>query len=171
MILPSMVAAIKTLYLLPARLASTSRKRTMTPKQYLTKISIYRKALVHIEHHIESLYYEASGVKAVTYDKDKVQVSPENRLETMLAEIEAEKARWVKLKAKYERELRRRVDMIAKLDKPDHIEILMLRYVELRRDGSQLSFREISQRMHRSEERVFHIHGEALQAFRRRYKT
>lgn len=143
----------------------------MNPKQYLAKISIYRRTLRRIEMHIEELYARASGVKAVTYDGDKVQSSPENRLEKVMAEIDNEKRQWNKLHAKYERELRKRVDMIARLDHADHVEILMLRYVETDAAGRSLTFRRIADRMHLSEDRVKHLHGEALQAFGRRYKS
>lgn len=143
----------------------------MNPKQYLTKIITYRRALRRIEMHIEELYESASGVRAITYDKDKVQSSPENRIEKVMAEIDSEKRQWDKLHAKYERELRKRVDMIARLDHADHVEILMLRYVETDVSGHVLTFRRIADRMHISEDRAKHLHGEALQAFGRRYKS
>lgn len=143
----------------------------MNPKQYLSKISTYRRTIRRIELRIERLYVEASGVKAVTYDGDKVQTSPENHLEIVISKIDHEKRQWEKMRLRCERELRKRVDMIAKLDNATHVEVLMLRYVDTDANGNMMTFRRIANKMHLSEDRVKHLHGEALQAFGRRYKT
>lgn len=139
----------------------------MTAKEYLSKIYKYRRTLQKIEEKLEALYAEASGVKAITYDKDAVQVSPENHLEAMMIQVSEEADHWVSMKAVYERELRARIRMIDGLDRADYSEILQLRY--LSNEDGVMRLEEIALKMNLSYERVRHLHGEALEAFRKKY--
>lgn len=140
----------------------------MTAKEYLMKIQIHKRSIESIQQKIEMLYNEAAGIKAIVYDKDHVQTSPENRFEEMMIRIDAECSKWVRMRIRYEREVRKRVNQINKLGNPDYSELLMLRYVDLE-DGRQRSLEEIAYRMHKSYPRIKHMHGEALEAFRRKY--
>lgn len=142
----------------------------MTAKEYLLKIKLYNRTLQGISEEIERLYAEAGGLKAIVYDKDRVQTSPEDRLEKMMVRIDEECNKWARMKIRYEREVRKRVEQINKLNNADHAELLRLRYVELKQDGSQMMLEEIAVRMHLSYHRVKHLHGEALQAFAKKYK-
>lgn len=141
----------------------------MTAKEYLNKIQTYRKAVENHALRIEELYHDASGLKAIIYDKDRVQVSPENRMEKIFERIDKEAEKYVKARVRYEEEVRKRTDQIAGMDRADYAEILRLRYIETDVDGRQLSLEEISCRMHLSFYRVAHLHGEALEAFRRKW--
>ena len=118
---------------------------------------------------IEALYHDAAGVKAIVYDKDRVQVSPENRFEEIMAKIDAEARKWAAARLKYEKEVQKRVEQIAGMERAEYAEILRLRYIEIGQDGRMMSLEEISCRMHLSFYRVAHLHGEALEAFRRKY--
>lgn len=140
----------------------------MTAKEYLMKIQIHKRSIESIQQKIEMLYNEAVGIKAIVYDKDHVQTSPDNRFEEMMIRIDAECSKWVRMRIRYEREVRKRVNQINKLGNPDYSELLMLRYVDLE-DGRQRSLEEIAYRMHKSYPRIKHMHGEALEAFRRKY--
>lgn len=140
----------------------------MTAKEYLMKIQIHKRSIESIQQKIEMLYNEAAGIKAIVYDKDHVQTSPDNRFEEMMIRIDAECSKWVRMRIRYEREVRKRVNQINKLGNPDYSELLMLRYVDLE-DGRQRSLEEIAYRMHKSYPRIKHMHGEALEAFRRKY--
>ena len=141
----------------------------MTAKEYLSKIQTYRRTMETYAQRIEELYHDAMGIKAIVYDKDRVQVSPENRFEEMMVRIDTVAGRWTKARLKYEAEVLKRVEQINGMDRPDYVEILRLRYIETDKDGRQMSLEEISCRMHLSFYRVAHLHGEALEAFRRKY--
>lgn len=141
----------------------------MTAKEYLSKIQTYKQIMQTYADRIEELYHEASGLKAIVYDKDRVQVSPENRFEQIMAKIDAEARKWAAARLKYEKEVQKRVEQIAGMERAEYAEILRLRYIELDRDGRMMSLEEISCRMHLSFYRVAHLHGEALEAFRRKY--
>lgn len=140
----------------------------MTAKEYLMKIQTHRRSIESVQQKIEMLYNEAAGIKAIVYDKDHVQTSPANRFEEMMIRIDAECSKWARMRIRYEKEVRKRVDQINKLGNPDYSELLMLRYVDLK-DGRQRSLEEIAYRMHKSYPRIKHMHGEALEAFRRKY--
>lgn len=141
----------------------------MKAKEYLGQIRAMSDAIDHCLDRIEELYNEASGVKAILYDRDRVQVSPSNKLEELMAKIDEEAEKWARLRAKYEREVRKRIDMISKMPRPDYSKLLRLRYIESDEQGRILTFEAIACRMGYSYNRIRHMHGEALEAFRRQY--
>ena len=138
----------------------------MTAKEYLSEIHKLRRLLRSLELKAEELRTQAEGVKAITYDKDKVQTSPSNLMEELvlrLVEVEEEYGRQI---VHYHTEMQKRIDQIAAM-RPDYAEILRLRYIE--GNGHALRLEEIALRMHLSWPRVKHLHGEALEAFRRKW--
>ena len=141
----------------------------MTVKEYLLKIQTYRKAIESYHQKIEELYVEASGVKAIVYDKDRVQTSTVNRFEEIMVKVDIEAAKMARAILKYQAAVQIRTEQIAGMDRADHAEILRLRYVELDDFGRQMSLEQIACIMHLSFFRVAHLHGEALEAFRRKY--
>lgn len=141
----------------------------MTAKEYLSKIQNYRRAVEVYSDRIEELYHDASGLKAIVYDKDHVQISPENRLEKIFERIDIEAEKYAKARAKLEAEVQKRIAQISDMDKPEHERILSLRYIETDDNGEQITLEEIAVRMHLSFYRTAHLHGEALEAFRRKY--
>lgn len=143
----------------------------MTAKEYLGKIQIYRRAIMSTQLRIEELEHQASGLKAITYDRDRVQVSPENRMEELMIKIDAQAGKMARQIIKYQTELQKRERQIMAMDNPDHAEILRLRYLETDGSGRPMSLEEIACYMHLSFYRTAHLHGEALSAFDRRYKV
>lgn len=141
----------------------------MTAKEYLSKIQTYRKAIESTREHIEEMYTEAAGVKAIVYDKDRVQVSPSNKMEELMVCINTEAEKMSRQILKYQTEVQKRIEQIAGMERADHAEILRLRYIDTDNDGRQLSLEWIACMMHMSYDRVRHLHGEALEAFRRKY--
>lgn len=141
-------------------------EESMTAKEYLLEIHKSRRILHTLEQRSEELRTQAEGLKAIVYDKEKVQVSPSNTMEEViikLVEVEEEYGRQI---VRYHTEMQRRIDQIAAM-RPDYAEILRLRYIE--GNGRPLRLEEIALRMHLSWPRVKHLHGEALEAFRRKW--
>ena len=136
----------------------------MTAKEYLSKIQTYRQIMQTYADRIEELYHEASGLKAIVYDKDRVQTSPEQKMEKIFAQIDTVAEKYVKARLRYEREAQKRIDQITKLDNAMHVRMLTLRYV----DGKR--WEEIACLMHYSFRHVTRLHGQALAAFTARYK-
>ena len=143
----------------------------MTAKEYLSKVHTYRRAIRSTQQRLDELYTMASGVKAITYDKDRVQVSPENRFEAFMAQIDEEASKMAAQIARYQREAAKRQRQIAELSKPEYSEVLELRYIETDKNGCQYTLEQSSHMMHLSFHRVAHLHGEALLEFDRKYKV
>ena len=141
----------------------------MTAKEYLSKIQTYRRTMQSYADRIDELYHEASGLKAIVYDKDRVQVSPEQKMEKIFGQIDEVAEKYVKARLRYEQEVQKRIDQIAGMEKSDHERILRLRYIETDSNGEQITLEEIACRMHLSFYRTAHLHGEALEAFRKKY--
>lgn len=141
----------------------------MTAKEYLSKIQIYRRAIMSTQLRIEELEHQASGIRAITYDRDRVQVSLENRMEDIMVRIATQAEKMGKQIIRYQREVAKREKQIAGMDNPDYAEILRLRYIELDEGGRPMSLEEIACEMHLSFYRVAHLHGEALETFKRKY--
>lgn len=135
----------------------------MTAKEYLLEIHKSRRILHTLEQRAEELRTQAEGLKAIAYDKDKVQVSPSNTMEEViikLVEVEEEYGRQV---LKYHEAVLIRIRQIEALS-AQSAELLTLRYI----DG--LSLWKVSKRMHLSFDRVRHLHGIALEEFRKRWR-
>ena len=92
----------------------------MTAKEYLSKIQIYRRAIISTQLRIEELEHQASGIRAITYDRDRVQVSPENRMEDIMVRIDALTAKMARQIEKYHREVEKRVKQIAGMHRLSH---------------------------------------------------
>ena len=60
---------------------------------------------------------------------------------------------------RYARQMRKTIAMIDKLDNPDHIRLLTMRYIQ------HTPFEQIAQAMGRSVQGIFYMHGRALEAF------
>lgn len=141
----------------------------MKAKELLGRIPQHRKEIVSINERIETLYAEAAGIKAIIYDKDRVQTSSTNKMEELFIRIDEEAEKWVKERLKLEREIRVRTEQIKGLDKPTHVEILYWRYIKCDQNGDPYPLEYIAYKMHLTYDRTRHLHGEALEAFRRKY--
>lgn len=142
----------------------------MTVKEYLGKVRRNRQKCRVLRERIEELEHEMSGLKGIRYDKDKVQASPDGKMEKIFDQLEVIRARYATAVLRYhlqEEKIRKQI-----MDMPNemHREVLILRYIEEAPDGRQLTFDQISERMHKSIEWTWHLHGYALQEFARLYK-
>lgn len=141
----------------------------MTAKEYLLKIQTYRRAMLRTEQTINALYASAGGLRGISYDGDRVQSSPENRMEVAFARIDEERRRLADQYVKYAEAVRVRLDRITQLDNPAYSEVLSLRYIDLERDGRLKTFAKIAKKMGYSEIQVKRLHGLALEAFRKKF--
>lgn len=141
----------------------------MTAKEYLLEIRKHKRILDSLDRKAEDLRTQAEGLKAIVYDKDRVQVSPSNQLEKIMpALIEAQNA-YAKQLWRYNMLVLKRTQQIANMEREDYAEVLRLRYLETGTDGHKLTWEEIATMTHRSSDWVRHMHGDALQAFEKQY--
>lgn len=141
----------------------------MTAKEYLMEIQRCKRAMETLGQKAEQLRAEMEGLKAITYDKDRVQVSPSNRMEELMPRLIEAEERYGEAIYNYHTAILVRVQQIADIGRSDYAEILTLRYVEKPKWRGRYTLNEIARRMHISFDRAAHLHGEALEAFRRKY--
>lgn len=116
-----------------------------------------------------ALETEAQGVKGITYDRDRVQTSPTNRMEDLVPRLAAVRAQYQAILADYHEAIVTRTRQIMEIGRDDYAEILRIRYIETHGDGTRYKLDEIADMMSISFDRARHLHGEALQAFGRKY--
>ena len=135
----------------------------MTAKEYLRDIHSYKRIVESLSDQVEAISTEIEGVKAMRYDRDRVQTSPTNRLEELMAELLPEltrlEAEYIKELVRYRTELLKRISLIATLPNQLHVTVLTLRYV----DGKR--WEEIALETDYSFRHITRIHGDALQSF------
>lgn len=146
----------------------------MTAKQYLGRVHHLRRQCESLERKIMLLRAKAEGLRAITYDKDKVMASPTNTIEEAVTEL-------VNLEGVYRDYILMYSDAIATLIKQingmedqRHVEILTLRYIEERKTPDRygrwtLSWMDIAKKAHMSYSVATKLHGEALKAFAEKY--
>lgn len=137
----------------------------MTAKEYLSQIQKYKRLMKSLEEQSEALRVELAGLKAITYDKDRVQVTPTNKIEELMPRLIDIEERYGEMIFKYHTAILVRTEQINNIGREDYAEILRLRYLGDRR----MTLEEIAVKTHRSFDRVRHLHGEALAAFGRKY--
>lgn len=134
--------------------------------RYLGEIQTLRKAVVRQKMELDRLRHELTGLKAIVYDKDRVQTSPTNMIEEQMVRLDELTADYARALARREEAIRIREEQIGKMPKVQHREILTERYLRQRRK----SFERIACDTHRSYDWVRHLHTEALLEFAKIYK-
>ena len=129
-------------------------------KEYFRQI---RKEQLEIMHLAEMIQHEEWTLlpKAVTYDKDKVQISPEDILARSAAEIvemQEELGRSIMI---LKRKKAGAEAMIIKLENSDEREVLRYYYLDSIK-GQLLRWEDVAEKMHRDKRQIFRIHGNAL---------
>lgn len=142
----------------------------MTAKEYLSKIQIYHRAILSTQLRIEELEHQASGIRAITYDRDKVQTSPENRIEDIMIKVDALTRKLTRQITKYQSEVLKREKQIAELERAEYAQVLQMKYI----DGMNLlqitlAMRDADGGQRYSYDHVKHMHGWALNAFQKKY--
>ena len=143
--------------------------KAMTAKQYLSQVHAIRRQIEALEEQIEFMTTKAAGVKGITYDVDRVDASPENTLEATVIELAEITNRFNRRVLKYSRLVLKITEQINGMDNADHVELLTLRYLQTDKRGKRMTLDRIARKMNRSPDRIWHMHGEALAAFEKKY--
>ena len=142
----------------------------MTAKEYLSKAQLYRRAILSTQMRIEELEHQASGIHAITYDRDKVQISTESRIEDIMIKIDALTRKMTRQIVKYQNEVSKREKQISELERAEYAQILHMKYI----DGMNLlqitlAMKDADGGQRYSYDHVKHMHGWALSAFQKKY--
>lgn len=141
----------------------------MTAKEYLLEIQKFKRTADALGEKAEALRTEMEGLKAITYDRDRVQVSPTNRVEELMPRLVELEEKYGDAILEYHKAVQIRTQQIAEIGREDYFAILKMRYIDERKDRRRYSFMEIAKHLHLSYDRAIHLHGEALQAFKRKF--
>ena len=137
----------------------------MTAKQYLSEVIKLKKKALSLSRKEEELRTKAEGLRALAYDKDKVQTSAEDRMPDVVAEMVEVQTEIGETIAECYRQIKEREDRIGALKSIRQIEVLRWRYLE-DKDGRQYTFEEIAEQMKVQEtSSVFRLHKRAIEAF------
>lgn len=126
-------------------------------KRYLMQIRLTDVRIQHLQRYVDELREMLTDTGGTDYTKPRVKssISPDTMAERVVKIADIEK--------KIDREVDRLIDIrdrivwqIGRLDDPDEITVLELRYVHM------LKWEEIADKMGYSLRRVYQIHGAAL---------
>ena len=136
----------------------------MTAKEYLQQLDTLRDEIESTNLALEKILTEAQGIKAIVYEKDKVQDSPDNHSENFMIKLAELGEDYARMQMRYKLERDKRIAMINSLANPIHVRILRKRYI----DGK--TFEEIAVALHYTYRHVTRLHGSALQEFAAKYQ-
>ena len=118
----------------------------MTTKEYLLQANKARQELRNFEDRLYELRESASGVKAITYDKDRVQVSPQDVLMESVVKIISMEEEYAERLVACHKVILTITDQVNGLPNADHAEILRLRYLTPNKYGRLMSLNAIARR-------------------------
>lgn len=137
----------------------------MTAKEYLNEVNNYRRIIRSIELQIEEARHQATQIRAIVYDKDRVQTSPSaSAMDQFIMRLDELGDRYVTNLIQYRAEIDKRSKMINALPNPTHAQILRLRYI------NGLKWKSICVEMGYTFRHTTKLHGYALQAFAEQWK-
>ena len=145
-------------------------RKVMTAKRYLSQVHRLRRQIRALEEQIEFLTNKAQGVKAVEYKTDKVDASPADTFAEVMVEL-AETTNRFSEKVLARRAHGRTRQRVAHPERGRHPGRAASRGRDARGGDRYSSFTlfRIAREMHMSEDRVKHLHLEALAAFQKKY--
>lgn len=143
----------------------------MNAKKYLLQAHTRRKQIAALEEQIEHLITKANEVKAIRIDAGKAGLDIDDPLQEVVVKLIDTANRYAEKVLVYAETIDRITNQIEGMDDEQHVEFLTLRYLQTDIHGRQYSLFRIADIMHRSPDRVKHIHSEALAAFQKKYLT
>lgn len=132
-------------------------------KRYLLEIRTLKRTADVLEEQVEMLRIQASQIRGIRYDKTRVQSSASRGIDDIVIELRECEKKYEESIARYHAAVQTRTDQIMQLEKPEHVQVLLLRYVQ----GKHLD--AIAEELHYSYQWVREMHGKALEEFRKRF--
>ena len=140
----------------------------MTAKEYLSQVIKLKKKAESLARKEEDLRTKAEGLKAIVYDKDKVQVSAVDQMPDAIAELVEAQVRLATTIAACYQYIAKCEDMISQIHSVKQAEVLRWRYIE-DNAGRQYYFSEIAEKMDIQDvSTVIKLHKRALKSFQKK---
>lgn len=134
-------------------------------KKYLGEIRTLRRRAETLGERLRELRAQATLLTGIDYSKVIVQTSPSDMMSDIMSELADMEKRYRDAIVTYQRAVDERARWIYLIGRAQYEEILERRYLR----GQTIE--EISRTMNISYERAKHLHGEALEAYRRKVDT
>ena len=140
----------------------------MTAKEYLSQVIKLKKKAESLTRKEEELRSRAEGLKAIVYDKDKVQVSAIDKMPDAIAELIETQVKLATTIAACYQYIARCEEMIGQIHSVKQAEVLRWRYIE-DNAGRQYYFSEIAEKMDiQDTSTVIKLHKRALKSFQKK---
>lgn len=123
-----------------------------------------RKTQIEIKHIMRLIEREELTLlpKAIRYDRDKVQITPEDILARSAAEIADMHEELSKSFIMLRNKMGYAESLIAKLDDTDEREVLRYYYLDSSGTGGLMTWAEVAEVMGYNERTIYRLHGSAL---------
>ena len=139
----------------------------MTARQYLMEVIKIKERIANLNEDVEALRTRAEGLKAITYDKDRVQTSPEDKMPDYAVRIVQIREEMEASIVECFEAIREREELIDKVGSPKQREVLRWRYIK-DNDGRQYYFSEIADEMGMvNTSSAINLHKRALESFKK----
>lgn len=138
----------------------------MSAREYLSETFRMRSRMIALKRREEELRTEAEGLRAIVYDKDKVQTSVTNKFDAIMADLISVQLEYGSALEECMREIAIREKRISFLPMP-YADVLRRTYLE---DDRWPTLKVVAKRIGYSYDRTKHLHREALAIFDTRYK-
>lgn len=136
----------------------------MTVGEIKETLKQVRKAQIEIKHILRLIEREELTLlpKAIRYDRDKVQISPDDILARSAAEIADMKEELSKSFIMLRNKMGYAESLISKLDDTDEREVLRYYYLDNNCNGGLMTWADVAEVMGFNERTIYRIHGSAL---------
>ena len=136
----------------------------MTAKEYLDHIKRCYQTMQALYDRLVEVRTKIEGLKAITYDRERVQVSPSNKTEELIAQL-------VDTEDKLSKEVREHFDEVVEatkriysLDNERQIQVLEMRYIK------GMRWQVIADELNIEYRSATRMHKKALRNFERKYQ-
>lgn len=126
---------------------------------YLMMIRAKEKDLHNMRLELEALQYRAGGAGAIRYDKDHVQVSPDDYLAMAMGDIIELEKKIAKGETAIEKRKGKAYAVVRQMEHPDHRTFIEWYYL------NGLSMIETATRMNIAERTSYYLRDDALESF------
>lgn len=136
----------------------------MTAKEYLNHIKNCYQTMQALYDRLLETRTKIEGLKAITYDRERVQVSPSNKTEELIAQlVETEDQLSQEVREHFE-EVVEATKRIYSLESERQIKVLEMRYIK------GMRWQTIADEMEIEYRSVTRLHGKALRSFEKKYE-
>lgn len=136
----------------------------MTAKEYLDHIKRCYQTMQALYDRLVEVRTKIEGLKAITYDRERVQVSPSNKTEELIAQLVDTEDKLSKEVREHFDEVVEATERIYSLDNERQIQVLEMRYIK------GMRWQVIADELNIEYRSATRLHRKALRNFERKYQ-